>query len=80
MGDRREADLPGRRRGRKLPGGSGGGSYTLPTASADTLGGIKVGENISIAPDGTLSAEEYDLVAIGDGTVAITLGGNHDYS
>ena len=52
----------------------------LPIASATQLGGIKVGENLSIAPDGTLSAEEYDLVAIGDGTVAITLGGNHDYS
>ena len=52
----------------------------LPIASATQLGGIKVGENLSIAADGTLSAEEYDLVAIGDGTVAITLGGNHDYS
>jgi hypothetical protein len=34
----------------------GGGSYTLPTASADTLGGVKVGANLSIA-DGVLSAE-----------------------
>ena len=33
----------------------GGGSYTLPTASADTLGGVKVGANLSIA-DGVLSA------------------------
>lgn len=30
----------------------------LPIASATQLGGIKVGENLSIAPDGTLSAEE----------------------
>jgi hypothetical protein len=29
--------------------------YTLPTASADTLGGVKVGANLSIA-DGVLSA------------------------
>ena len=52
----------------------------LPIASATRLGGIKVGENRSIAADGTLSAEKSDLVATGDGTVAITLGGNHDYS
>lgn len=31
--------------------------YSLPTASADTLGGIKVGNNLSITEDGTLSAE-----------------------
>ena len=36
---------------------SGGeGSYTLPIASTKTLGGIKVGENLSITEDGTLSA------------------------
>lgn len=33
-----------------------GGSYTLPTASADTLGGIKVGARLSIT-DGVLSAD-----------------------
>lgn len=32
------------------------GSYTLPTASADTLGGIKVGNGLAIA-DGVLSVE-----------------------
>ena len=30
--------------------------YTLPHASASTLGGIKVGEGLSVAADGTLSA------------------------
>ena len=30
------------------------GTYTLPTASADTLGGVKVGEGLTIA-DGVLS-------------------------
>ena len=34
---------------------SGGGSYTLPVASAETLGGIKVGENLEITEDGTLN-------------------------
>lgn len=32
------------------------GSYTLPIASGSSLGGIKVGNNLSIAGDGTLSA------------------------
>ena len=33
-----------------------GGSYTLPKASASTLGGVKVGNGLTIAGDGTLSA------------------------
>ena len=36
-----------------LPGG--GGSYTLPAATADKLGGIKVGSGLTIT-DGVLSA------------------------
>ena len=40
-----------------FPGeGGGGGSYTLPTASADTLGGVKVGSGLTIT-DGVLSAD-----------------------
>lgn len=31
---------------------SGGGSYTLPVASASTLGGIKVGDTLNISTDG----------------------------
>ncbi len=34
---------------------SGGGSYTLPAATADKLGGIKVGSGLTIT-DGVLSA------------------------
>lgn len=33
-----------------------GETYTLPPATADTLGGIKVGENLSITEDGVLNA------------------------
>ena len=29
-------------------GGGGGGSYTLPTATVNTLGGVKIGENVNI--------------------------------
>lgn len=35
---------------------SGGESYTLPIASADTLGGVKVGTGLSIDENGTLSS------------------------
>lgn len=38
------------------PAPAGGGSYTLPTASAGTLGGVKVGANLSIDGSGVLSA------------------------
>ena len=38
------------------PAGTGGGSsYTLPAASSSTLGGVKVGANVSAASDGTIS-------------------------
>lgn len=37
-------------------GGGGGGGYVLPVASANTLGGVKVGENLSIDASGILSA------------------------
>lgn len=36
--------------------GTGSINYTLPIASANTLGGIKVGANLTIEPDGTLNA------------------------
>jgi len=54
-------------------GGGGGGGYVLPVASDTTLGGIKVGENLTIASDGTLSAdaESYTLPVAS----ASTLGG-----
>ena len=35
---------------------TGGGSYELPIASSTVLGGIKVGQNLTIAADGVLSA------------------------
>lgn len=40
--------------------GTGGGSgegYTLPPASATTLGGVKIGSGISVTADGVISAE-----------------------
>lgn len=46
--------------------GGGGGSYTLPPATASTLGGIKVGSGLSITGDGTLSSSG------GGGTITLT--------
>lgn len=37
-------------------GGGGGGSYTLPVASESVLGGVKVGNGLSIENDGVLNA------------------------
>lgn len=39
-----------------LEEGGGGGGYVLPVASANTLGGVKIGNNLTIGEDGTLSA------------------------
>lgn len=59
--------------------GTGGGSgegYTLPPASATTLGGVKIGSGISVTADGVISANggggaPYELPA----ATADTLGG-----
>ena len=37
-------------------GGDSGG-YTLPPATADTLGGVMIGDNISVTADGTISVD-----------------------
>lgn len=47
----------------------GGGSYVLPIASQSTLGGIKVGQNLTIDSGGTLSA---DAQAVSVATTATT--------
>ena len=57
-GDKPAVDIPAvvRFGGLLDTGGGGGGSYTLPAATADTLCGIKVGPGLSVEADGTLSA------------------------
>lgn len=61
--------------------GSGGeGSYTLPTAAADTLGGVKVGARLTIT-DGVLSADVQtggESTTVGDGTTGPYLDGTVD--
>ena len=50
---------------------AGGAEYTLPTASADTLGGVKVGSGLTIDGNGVLSGTAYTLPTAS----ADTLGG-----
>lgn len=54
-------------------GGGGGGTYVLPVATDTRLGGIKVGDNLSIDRYGVLSAdaEAYELPT----ATALRLGG-----
>lgn len=48
-----------------------GSGYTLPAATAETLGGIKAGDNLEIEEDGTLNApaatdETLGVIKVGD--------------
>lgn len=42
--------------------GGGGEGYVLPAATATRLGGVKIGEGVSVAPDGTISADEEAII------------------
>lgn len=62
---------------------SGGGSYTLPVASASTLGGIKVGNTLNISVDGItevdtnkIATKEYVDGAI-QSSITDALGGSY---
>ncbi|RQO70040.1 hypothetical protein DBR43_18535 [Pedobacter sp. KBW06] len=69
----------------KAANGSGGAAYTLPTAAAATLGGVKVGAGLAIDGTGILSAKT-DLaytaaatngtVGSSTGTAAVIIGGS----
>lgn len=51
--------------GGDLPTGGGvssGSNYTLPTASSSTLGGVKIGSNISVS-DGTISLAKSNVTS-----------------
>ena len=39
-------------------GEAGPAGYTLPPATTDTLGGVKIGANINVTPDGTISVSK----------------------
>lgn len=46
---------------------AGGGGYVLPTASADTLGGVRVGDDLTISNAGVLSAHTIVATVTADG-------------
>lgn len=54
-------------------------TYHLPIASETTLGGIKVGNNLTIESDGTLNAEqtEYELPTASNSTLGGVKVGSH---
>lgn len=41
--------------------GGGGGTYVLPVATKTRLGGVKIGDNINVSADGTISATGASL-------------------
>lgn len=57
----------------------GGSAGDLPIATATTLGGIKVGDNLSVTEDGTLSASsEAKTVQTPDGRIRLDNAGLHN--
>ena len=58
----------------------GGGGYTLPVANASTLGGVKVGDGLSIDENGVLSSSSssVSIVTQSYSTSKLTIGGNGD--
>ncbi len=41
----------------------GGGEYVLPTATVSRLGGVKIGENVNVESDGTISVDADESTA-----------------
>ena len=62
--------------------GGGGGGYVLPTATAERLGGVKIGSGISVEEDGTISASgsggtsDYTDLTNKPSINGVTLSGN----
>lgn len=59
----------------------GGGGYVLPTATADRLGGVKIGSGINVEEDGTISASgggttDYDDLDNHPSINGVELSGN----
>ena len=50
----------------------GGGTYVLPVATETTLGGVKIGEGLTVTPDGTASVEGVPIAEGEKATVEAT--------
>ena len=55
-------------------GGGGGSQYELPTATANRLGGVKIGTGVNVAEDGTISVEASGGGGIEIGTTETKIG------
>lgn len=72
----------------KTIGSGGGDPYVLPTATSNRLGGVKIGNGISVAEDGTISASggskihvhsfPNQTIVAGGGQLGIKVPGNYD--
>ncbi len=66
--------------GAQTPGSEGisgdGSSYTLPAATATTLGGVKIGSGVTVAADGTISVSGItgDYLPLAGGTMEGAIG------
>lgn len=69
-------------------GGGGGETYTLPPATPETLGGIKVGANLTVEDDGTLNAtgggsgtlyQPGEGISIVGSTISVNFASDEDF-
>lgn len=63
-----------------IDAGGGGGGSPLPIASADMLGGVKIGDNLSITAEGVLSASGGEITISTNETKIGTLFGSDLYA
>lgn len=74
-GDNIEISSDGKISAINVGGGSGGSDdYQLPTASVSRLGGVKIGERLTINGDGVLSADPQLLYTPGPGIMISNTG------
>ena len=81
LGDDYELAQPESRIGKMLQAilnQGGGGGYTLPTATSQRLGGVKVGANLTVQEDGTLSAQGAQIQKSGGWTYRMDEAGNFE--
>ena len=81
LGDDYELAQPESRIGKMLQAilnQGGGGGYTLPTATSQRLGGVKVGSNLTVQEDGTLSAQGAQMQKSGGWTYRMDEAGNFE--
>jgi hypothetical protein len=57
-----------------------GGAYTLPIATPTILGGVKIGANVSVTADGTISVAPPGAVASVFGRAGVVVAASGDYT